>query len=226
MPLWSKNVPHFGIAHALALGVRPPRVCGPRSRRAVVCVLGVGVASALSRGRNCRSCHVSRRVIGHAPRCCGSVWLSRSPAPAPLLSVRSLAAGAVACRGGTAPRRRRLHHRQVTRCPASCAVESRVNNACRSQRHALQCGHAPRWWIAGDRSAGMVQSLASNQHHTMSTRYRRRCCALPLVLPLAGCIFHGDTTIIVACAGCRAHGCLWPRRPLRRCSSVCSLQQR
>lgn len=31
-PLWSKNVPHFGIAHALALGVRarPPRIARGR----------------------------------------------------------------------------------------------------------------------------------------------------------------------------------------------------
>ena len=30
-PLWARNVPHFGIAHAMALGVRAPRPCGTSS---------------------------------------------------------------------------------------------------------------------------------------------------------------------------------------------------
>ena len=31
-PLWQRNVPHFGIAHAMALGVRaPPSKCSRRS---------------------------------------------------------------------------------------------------------------------------------------------------------------------------------------------------
>ena len=33
-PLWARNVPHFGIAHAMALGVRAPRALATHARTA------------------------------------------------------------------------------------------------------------------------------------------------------------------------------------------------
>ena len=30
-PLWARNVPHFGVAHAMALGVRAPHAAPPPS---------------------------------------------------------------------------------------------------------------------------------------------------------------------------------------------------
>ena len=171
-PLWARNVPRFGIAHAMALGVRGLGL-GVRVRDGVRVTARVRVRVSARGARRVASCVACRDVAATA-RGCAAPWPRAPPGLAPTWP-RAHGGGGGGCTHGTA-------YGATCHAVRSRACAVRADGAVARRRD-------PR--ARGGRTVRTRQPK-SHPHPPAASRQPRRPSVAPADMRVPGRITHKD----------------------------------